>query len=359
MWKVNWEETVRRFEEWWHRKGLVVGMWGAPPSDGCAHEVTEKPAAPGSIRETYTAGESRAQRNHYDLAHRVYPGDTLPISQTDIGPGSLALFLGAEPGFEKATVWFEPSIQDCLKPEELPAFRFDPANEWWQITETTLQACAKLAKGKYLVGCPDLVENIDILASLRDPQTLLMDMIERPEWVEEKVAEINQVWFDAYQRIYDIIKLEDDSSAFGPFLLWGPGKTAKVQCDASAMFSPAMYRRFVVPSLREQCKWLDCSMYHLDGTQAVCHLDALLEIEELDAIEWTPQAGIEDGGDPRWFKMYKRILDAGKSLQVVNVTQEEILPLLDTIGSEGVYVMTSFIGTADAEKIMEMVQPYR
>ena len=39
---------------------------------------------------------------------------------------------------------------------------------------------------------------------------------------------------------------------FGAFRIWGPGKTAKVQCDASAMFSPAMFEQFVVPALTEE-----------------------------------------------------------------------------------------------------------
>ena len=83
-----------------------------------------------------------------------------------------------------------------------------------------------------------------------------------------------------------------------------------MQCDASAMFSSAMFDDFVVPALTEQCRWLDYSLYHLDGTQAMHHLDSLLAIEALDAIEWTPQAGIESGGHPRWYPLYKRIIDA-------------------------------------------------
>ena len=142
-----------------------------------------------------------------------------------------------------------------------------------------MRRCAELARGKYLVGCPDLIENMDVLSSLRGAQTLLFDLVERPEWVERKIWEINEVWFAAYQRIYDLIKLADGSSAFGAFYIWGPGKVAKVQCDASAMISPKMYRRFVVPALTAQCEWLDHSLYHLDGTQAMVHLDALLEIE--------------------------------------------------------------------------------
>ena len=36
---------------------------------------------------------------------------------------------------------------------------------------------------------------MDTLASLRGAQTLCMDVIERPEWVEQKIGEINDVWF--------------------------------------------------------------------------------------------------------------------------------------------------------------------
>jgi hypothetical protein len=156
-----------------------------------------------------------------------------------------------------------------------------------------------------------------------------------------------------------IISLPDGSATFGAFRLWGPGKTAKVQCDACVMFSPAMFRRFVVPGLTEQCQWLDNSMYHLDGTQAIPHLDALLEIDELDAVEWTPQAGIERGGNPRWFKMYERILNAGKSVQAIGVGKDEIVPLLDAIGGRGVYVMAASSSLSDAEEIIRLTEPYR
>lgn len=199
---------------------------------------------------------------------------------------------------------------------------------------------------------------MDVLASLRGAQTLLFDLSERPEWVEEKIREINEVWFAAYDRIYEIIKLDDGSSAFGAFYLWGPGKTAKLQCDTSAMFSPKMYRRFVVPALTEQCTWLDHSLYHLDGTQAMLHLDALLGIESLDAIEWTPQAGIETGGHKRWHDLYRRILAAGKSVQVVNVEPDELVPLLDAIGTKGVYVLSQFNDEREVEQTLKRLERY-
>lgn len=357
-WKSNWAQTRQRFLDWWDRKGLLIGMWGAPETAECRHEAVAPPVAPASIEERYTDPAFRAAQNHFRLARSVFPADVLPTATTDFGPGSLALFAGSLPGFAEDTVWFHPCIEDVAEPEVLPPLRFDPSNRWWQATAAVLQACADAARGKYLVGCPDLVENMDVLASLRGGQTLLYDLIDRPEWIEQKLAEINALWFEVYQRIYDIIKLEDGSAGFGAFYLWGPGKTAKLQCDASAAFSPQLYRRLVVPALTAQCEWLDHSLYHLDGTQAMIHLDALLGIEALDAIEWTPQAGIEPGGHRRWYDLYRRILAAGKSVQVVGVEHDDVIPLLDAVGPKGVYLMTTFNNETDAARLLDRVASY-
>jgi hypothetical protein len=363
-WKPNWNESRQNFIDWWRREGLVIGMWTMPIAPGPRadqpHEPAERPArlSPGS-QAFYSDAAERARRNHYHLSRGAYPADLLPISDTMIGPGSLALCLGSEPKFAESTVWFRPTMQDHPEPERLPELSFDPENRWWKVHEATLRECAELARGRYLVGCPDLIENIDILASLRGTSTLLVDLVDRPDWVRQKLAEINRAFFEVYQRIYQLIQLEDGSSAFEAYKLWGPGKTAKVQCDTAAMISPKMFREITLPFLREQCDWLDCSMYHLDGSEQFCHLEALLEIEALDAIEWTPNWNLPLGGDPRWYDLYRRILEAGKSVQVYLVLPRQIVPLLDAIGGKGVYILGIFQDQAQLESVLKSVEQFR
>jgi hypothetical protein len=358
QWKPNWDETRKHFIDWWNHEGFVLGMWTAPPAD-TPHESTECPPAPESVEQYYADAEARALRNHCELSNRYYGADCLPISQTNIGPGSLALCVGGEPGFAESTVWFEQTIRDEAEPEKLPPLSFQPESKWWKIHESTVRRSVRMGEGKYLVGCPDLVENIDILAALRDPQTLMMDLIERPGWVEKKLWEINDAFFAVYDRVYEMIRDEEGCSAFAAFAIWGPGKTVKVQCDASAMFSPAMFRQFVVPALSAQCEWLDYSMYHLDGHECIPHLDHLLAIESLDAIEWTPDPNVPTGGDPHWYEMYRRILDAGKSVQAIGVRVDQILPLLDAVGPAGMYVMTEFESQAQCDAMADRVESYR
>lgn len=359
-WKPNWLETRRHFLDWWQHRGLVVTVDSLPAVP--PHEEVADPVEAPDPTFFYTQPHWRVERNHARAAASQFLLDNLPLVGVDTGPGSLALYLGSEPGFSWDTVWFNPCINGDT-PENYPPLCFNPTNHWWMLAEDALRASVARAAGRYLVGCPDLVENIDILAALRDPQTLLMDMVERPGWVVEKVEEIHQAWLDVYQRVYDIIHLDDghgmDGAAFAAFALWAPGRVAKVQCDACAMFSPKMFRRFVQPALRAQCDWLDYSMYHLDGHQCIPHLDALLEIESLDAVEWTPDPQVPSGGSPRWYDLYRRILRAGKSVQAIGVEVHEVAPLLDAVGPAGMYVMVKASDPAAVEQVARIAERYR
>ena len=45
---------------------------------------------------------------------------------------------------------------------DLPPLRFDESNSWWKVSESVIRGCVELSRGKYIVGCPDLVENMDV-----------------------------------------------------------------------------------------------------------------------------------------------------------------------------------------------------
>lgn len=354
FWKPDWEQTRARFEAWWRQEGLILHI--TAPLDQ-PHMTWETPLIPPVNIETRWIDPAwRVQEAERQLGTTYFGGEAFPYFDTQIGPGSLGLFLGVTPEFADDTVWYEPCITD---PDTHPPLRFDPGQRWFLAHMAVIEAGIAACQGRYLVGMPDLIENVDTLAALRGTQPLLFDTIERPEWVKARVAEINQAYFATFDTIFARIQDPWGGNAFSAFKIWGPGKTAKVQCDAAAMISPDMFAEFVVPALAEQCSWLDYSMYHLDGTQAMIHLDHLLAIDSLNAIEWTPQAGRPQGGDPVWYDMYRRILDAGKSVQAIDVHPHEVIPMLDTLGSKGLFIMISTETEAEARALVEAVEVYR
>lgn len=349
-WKPDWALARQALTDWWHHKGLA--LWVVAPKDEPWENIPE-PRAPRDAEEQWTNVELWAQRVLHQMSRRFYGGVAYPNFWTCIGgPGSLGLFLGAIGHPAPDTLWYEPVISD---PDRHPPLKLDRTNPWWSRHMELIRYGLCENHGRYIVGFPDLIENIDTLAQLREGQLLLLDLMERPDWVKAKLAEINRAYFEAYEEMYTLLRDPWGGSAFAAFELWAPGRVAKVQCDFSCMISAEMFREFVVPPMREQCRQLDYAMYHLDGTQAMHQLDALLAMEELDAIEWTPQAGIENGGHPRWYDLYRRIKAAGKSVQALGVKPEEVEPLIDAVGAEGMYIMCAADNEAQARALLRRV----
>lgn len=333
-WKPDWAEAQQAFIGWWKHRGLA--LYVTAPKDP-PWEDTPQPRLIEDPKVRWADVMNWTDHAIHQMSRRFYGGIAFPNFNTLIGgPGSLGLFLGSIGHPAPTTMWYEPVITDA---DTHPPLRFS-RNRWWDLHTQLIDEALRRANGRYLVGYPDLVENIDVVAQLRDPQTLLVDLLERPGWVTKQIWAINDAFFAAYDAWWPRLSGQGGGAVFNAFDLWAPGKVAKVQCDFSCMISEEMFREFVVPALTAQCDWLDYSMYHLDGTTAVHHLDALLGIEPLDAIEWTPQSGLPGGGSPQWHDLYRRIKAAGKSVQAVGVKPDEVLPLLDAVGPEGMYIMT-------------------
>jgi corrinoid protein of di/trimethylamine methyltransferase len=89
------------------------------------------------------------------------------------------------------------------------------------------------------------------------------------------------------------------------------------------------------------------------------HLPALLEIKELNAIQWTPGVGEPQGGSPKWYDLYKKILAAGKSIMASWVTLDELRPLLDNIGGDGVHLEMDFHNEREVEEAMRIIEEYK
>jgi hypothetical protein len=206
---------------------------------------------------------------------------------------------------------------------------------------------------RYLVGMPDLIENLDTIASICGTQPLLYHLVDRPGYVHELQRQILPLWCRYFDELYTCLRDDAGGMSFSAFRIWAPGRMAKVQCDFSAMISPRMYGEFVLPYLSQQCDWLDYSVFHLDGPDCVCHLEMLLDIPGLNAIQWTPGAGEPGTGSSQWTPMYKRILAGGKSLLLLGVGSHELEPLIEEIGIKGVFIVTSAASEVEAVELLQ------
>lgn len=356
----NWDMTKNRFEAWWNRSNIDRPLMKVIAKREKAIDELEPVDEAKTPEEFYLYVDQRVKktRNFYKT-HRLM-ADAFPSMNMDIGPGSMAAYLGAEPIFSWQTVWFQECIQSDWA--EWGEIRYDPENYWWKRHLALVWEAQELAQGDFLINIPDIVENIDILSALRGSQALCYDLMDQPEFIKESIDKIDDLYFKYYNQFYDIVKGKDNSSSYTSFGIWGAGKAAAIQCDFSAMISPDQFREFIQPSLRKQCQVLDRSLYHLDGTHAMKHVDALMEIEELDALQWTPDAGAPDAANERYFLLYDKVRNAGKSLWVdiydggVQEWIESADKLIARYGPNGMYLHFPIMEEADAVALIKKAE---
>ncbi len=334
LYKTNWEETKEKFTNYWNQRNtgrpLMRIIVRRPEieqySDGLPHEGTNADVfcqglyyrLPEELKwkdmeDKYMDPERIAARYRDFCEKHYFLGEAFPNLETHFGAGSVAAYLGSDILFHEDTVWYEPCVEDW---EDVPELKFQPENEWFRKHVALVRALREIVGEDVCLNMPDLMENMDILSSLRGAQDLMIDTIEDPEGVKERVDQVTKAWFEYFDRFYELVKDADGGNSFSCFQIWGPGRTAKLCSDASAMISPEAFREFVLDSLKEQCAKLDYVLYHLDGTGAIPHVDALMEVEGIRALQWTPGDDGPDGTWPEWDAIYDKVIRAGKSLWI-------------------------------------------
>jgi 5-methyltetrahydrofolate--homocysteine methyltransferase len=325
LYREDMDDVRRRLTTWWN--GGDIGrpaMCLHAPRPEPLPTVPAMPVPPGWLCNYSTISyDYRVNQAARACAGTYFLGEAVPTTTPDLAPNCLALFLGCKGHETKDSVWCEPFINDA--DPAVPDLHFEPANFYWDFSLRLGWEMLRLGRGKYFVQFPDLIEGLDTLSAIRGNQALLVDLIERPEWVHKCLRRITDLYFYCYDILYDMYRDEVGGSCFWA---WAPGRTAKFQCDFSAMISPAMFGEFMAPVLTEMCQRVSYSIYPWDGPSAIPHLGHLLSIARLNCIQWTPGAGAEDVLGRKWWPLFHRIIEAGKRILVYASTGGEGLPAL-------------------------------
>lgn len=249
----------------------------------------------------------------------VHLGESLPSYTIDIAPDQCAMFFGASVFCREGqyTNWVEPMAETL---DELD-LTFDRSNESLCIFEDAMRVAGEFAEGKFLIGVPDYHSNLDTLSTLLSPQNLCYEVIDNPELLEEKLAQVNSVYREVYDIFYNAGKM-NKSGTIGWLPLYCEGRMAVIQCDFSCMISPSDARKYLIPSLEQELDALDRSVYHYDGSGALGHFEDILALDRLDCLQWKP-----DPGEKTYDRMHllTRAQEKGKSVWLSDWTAEEIL----------------------------------
>ncbi len=348
--ETNWTQLEADWSAWWDGRldrPLIWIEWFDGPEAGPWDLDLFLPNEPD------LSAEAILEKVQTRLARLQWAGDAVPRWWPNLGAGVLAAWLGARLVARPETVWFAPPGPESTQgPPEQIRFQADPGEFWWQLTgELTRKAARRLA-GQMAVGYTDLGGNLDILASFRTTEQLLLDLVDHPEQIDRLVSQVTQYWLDRYQRLTEwILPAGTGTTPWAP--IWSPQTTYMLQSDFAYMISPEMFDRFVLPDLEACCRAIDHPFYHLDGVGQLVHLDSILEIDSLRGVQWVSG----DGKAPpaTWFDVQGRILQAGKRIQTW-ATRAEAIDLIRNVGPKGLVIqIVDCHSRADASEFLEAV----
>jgi 5-methyltetrahydrofolate--homocysteine methyltransferase len=349
--KENWLETFDRYEAWWQGRAMDRPLlWISAPRDRPAGNTPE-PKNPGPP-DQWLNTDYLIQAHRHAFETRAFLAETFPYVNANLGPGSLATYLGSEPRFEPTTVWYTPCVSSL---EDTPLPEFNARSPWFakhlRMVETVRDAFYPDA----YASIPDLIESLDILAAMRGPTELLYDLLDRPAQCHRWLKRINDLYMPHYDPFYNLVKDEDGGSVFTAFSVWARGRLCKVQCDFSAMISPEQFVEFYVPYVREQVRGLDRVLYHLDGPDAIRHVDAILSVKGIHVVQWVAGAGHPHAGDPAWYPLYDKILKSGKGLEVF-MAADKIEAFVRRFGPSRLFILTEVKTEREARELIERVR---
>lgn len=358
IYKEDWQEAEERIEAWW--QGEIVDravIKVTAPQEGVRTADLEPLLDPiglpqDQIGPWFTNVDQVIPRLEKRVESVFWGGEALPV----IFPVAtrmvaiLAAYLGCPYQLIAGSNsgWAEPIIEDW---KVRPSLVFDPNNAWWLLSKKLLEAASQRAAGRYYVGLPDLNGPSEILALLRGTQRLAVDLLDHPDAVKEALAKVNVAWLRYWEACVGVIH-QWVGAYFHWMGIWSDRPSADLQSDLCCLISPEMFDEFILPGLEQQTRWVERTIYHLDGPNAIRHLDSLLSLPRLKGIQWVPGAGAPPIS--KWTRLLRRIQAKGKLL-VVDCEPPEVEILLSVLEPEGLLISTHCASEEIARDLLKKV----
>ena len=245
LYKDDFDEARDWLTAWWNGEDIGrPAMQITAPRETPAEDIPEMPKPEDWVTDYSTSNfEYRVNLSRRACVKTHYLAEAVPVVAPDLAPNCLALYLGCR-GIERiGTVWCEP----CIDSPETAIFQNNPENFYWDFTLRLGKEQLRLGKNRFMIQFPDLIEGLDTLAAMRGTEALLIDLIERPDWVHAALKQITDRYFEYYDVLYDLFgrikRLKPAYRAKGLFLhayhalvgVYNNSRVYKVTFDSTAV----------------------------------------------------------------------------------------------------------------------------
>jgi hypothetical protein len=282
-----------------------------------------------SLKDRWLDSENQVDLFIDSIRGRKFYAETFPVFWPNLGPEVYTAFHGSELEYMEITTYTIPLVKEW---EDISKIKFDWNNPYLKKIEEMTRIALEKCKGNFMVGYTDLHPGMDCVAAWRDPQQLCLDMLIYPDEVKQLIKLANQHFQELYDYFDTMLKNQNQLS-----VTWmgipSFGKMHVPSCDFSAMLSPEQFDEFCLPVIVDEVKAMTHNIFHLDGKGVAKNIDRILDLQEINAIQWVQGMG-DDAPILQWIPFIKRIQDAGKSV-VVDLQLNELDDFINEMDPKG------------------------
>ncbi|MFO7871543.1 MAG: hypothetical protein R6V03_08955 [Kiritimatiellia bacterium] len=341
--KLDFEEIVPRLEAFWRGEFL-----DRPCMDICAPADKQRDIpVPKDLQQQWTDIGFVIAAQEARMESTYFAGEAVPFFRPNLGPDLFSALMGSELEYAETTSWIRPGL-DWNNP--LPFEIHEDCFEWrWHME--IYDRLKERAPGRYLVTVPDCHSGGDALMSMRGGSNLCLDIYDYPEEIKAAVKQMEKVLYrfnEAFRKRVE--EMGQNGHVTSWLRAWSPVYSTPVQLDLLALISPQMFRDFFLDEVKLQCSIPDNAIFHLDGPDAVKHLDIICELP-INAVQWVPGAG--NGPMTKWLDLLKEIQARGKGLYI-GCSRDELEIILKELSSNGLYICTGAESARQADELLRL-----
>ena len=257
-------------------------------------------------------------------------GETFPVYWPNLSAVAYNLFLGQDCVFDDVTAWVHPCIDDL---ENYPALKIQWDNKYFKAIEAMTQCALERGEGKFMVGYTDMYAGVDCSSLLRGAESTCMDIVMQPEPLKQLIDNAFEEYIDVYTHFDRTLKKHNQLSV--TWMNIPSFETFNVlACDFATNISPEHFVEFCMPNLRKEAEYFTHNVFHLDGPGVARHIDAILTLPNLQAVQWVQGYGADEP-IMQWLALIRKIQEAGKSV-IVDLKMNELDEFISSVDPAGI-----------------------
>jgi len=346
--KPDFDQAVDRIYAWYEQQII-----DRPPVRFTRHNA-EFEAADSTWKESWRVLKDKWFDEEYQIEYflnqvrgKHYLGETFPVYWPNLGPNVFAALYGCSLEFADVTSWAMPILSDYDR-----AVALDWQSEYLRKLESLTRCALEACRGQFIVGYTDLHPGLDWLAALRGTEPLLLDMVDSPDRLLPLLQLCTPDFLALFDRCDTLLKENGQ-----PSITWmgipSFGKMHIPSCDFGAMISPRHFKQFALPALLAEIQHMTHNIFHVDGKGVARHLDTILQLPNVQAIQWVQGMG-DDLPIMQWVPLIKRIQAAGKSV-VVDLSPAELEDFIGAVKPEGIFLTMASENEAEERAILKRI----